>query len=94
MGIGASLVVFAVGAVMRFAVTVTTTGFNLHTVGVILMIVGGVGFLLSLAFWSTWAGFGGGGRSGVARQRRTVVDGPTGITASTTEDRVYQDRAY
>ena len=45
MGIGSSLVIFAVGAVLRFAVTVTTTSFNIHTVGVILMIVGGIGFL-------------------------------------------------
>ena len=50
MGLGTSIVVFAIGAIMRFAVTVSTTGFNVHTVGVILMIVGAVGFLLSLAF--------------------------------------------
>ena len=50
MGVGTSLVLFAVGAVLRFAVSVTTTGFNIHAIGVILMIVGGIGFLLSLAF--------------------------------------------
>jgi len=33
-------VVIAVGAILRFAVSVTTTGFNLHTIGLILMIVG------------------------------------------------------
>lgn len=87
MGVGTSLVVFAVGAIMRFAVTVTSTGFNIHMVGVILMIVGAVGFLLSLAFWGSWGGFGGGGTS---RRRRTVVEGPTGVTtSSTTEDRVF-----
>jgi len=85
VGIGTSLVIFAVGAILRFAVTVATRGFNVHTVGVILMIVGAVGFLLSLAFWSSWGGF----RGGSTRRRRTVVDGPGGVTTSTTEDRIY-----
>jgi hypothetical protein len=66
MGLGTSIVVFAIGAVMRFAVTASTTGFNIHTVGVILMIVGAVGFLLSLAFWSSWGGFGGYSRRSTA----------------------------
>lgn len=49
-GLVTSIVVFAVGAVLRFAVTVNTLqhGFNIHTVGVILMIVGAVGAVLSL----------------------------------------------
>ena len=58
MGIGTSIFLFAVGAILRFAVDVQTDGFNLHAVGVILMIVGAVGALLSLMFWSTWGGFG------------------------------------
>jgi hypothetical protein len=84
MGIGTSLVVFALGAVMRFAVSVTTTGFNIHTIGVILMIVAGIGFLISLAFWSSWGGFGGG--SGT--RRRSTISGPAGTTTTTTEERV------
>lgn len=75
MGLGTSIVVFAIGAIMRFAVTVSTTGFNVHTVGVILMIVGAVGFLLSLAFWSSWGGFGGYSR------HRTVYSSSNGIPA-------------
>jgi len=71
MGVGTSLVVFAIGAVLRFAVTVTTTGFNVHTVGVILMIVGAVGFVLSLIFWGSWGGFGGG----YSRRRTTYSTG-------------------
>jgi hypothetical protein len=47
-GLVASIVVFAVGAILRFAVTVTTTSFNVHTIGIILMIVGVVGAVLSL----------------------------------------------
>jgi hypothetical protein len=54
MSLGTSLLLVAVGAVLRFAVSVTTSGFNIHTVGVILMIVGGVGFLLSLLWLTMW----------------------------------------
>ena len=59
MGIGVSLILIAVGAVLAFAVHVTTSGFNVHTVGYILLIVGAIGALLSLVFWSSWGGFGG-----------------------------------
>ena len=55
MGIGTSLLLIAVGAVLRFAVTVSTSGFNVHTVGVILMIVGVVGLLFSLLWMTVWA---------------------------------------
>lgn len=58
MGIGTSIFLFAIGAILRFAVNVQTEGFDLHTVGVILMIVGAIGALLSLMFWSSWGGFG------------------------------------
>ena len=78
MGIGTSLVLIAAGAILRFAVSVTTTGFNLHTVGLILIIVGAVGLVLSLIFWSSWGGFGGGGGRGYGRRRRIVSDGAGG----------------
>ena len=55
MTLGTSLVLIAVGAVLRFAVNVSTSGFNIHTVGVILMIVGAVGFILSLLWMTMWA---------------------------------------
>ena len=67
MGIGVSLILIAVGAVLAFAVHVSTSGFNVHTVGYILLIVGAIGALLSLVFWSSWGGVGGG-------RRRTVVE--------------------
>jgi hypothetical protein len=52
MGIGTSIFFIAVGAILAFAVEVTdTSGINLHTVGWILMIVGVLGALLSMAFW-------------------------------------------
>jgi hypothetical protein len=50
MRLGSSLLLIAVGAILRFAVSVHTSGFNIHTIGLILMIVGGVGFVISL-FW-------------------------------------------
>ena len=58
MGLGVSLILNAVGAILAWAVHVTTTGFNLHTIGYILLVVGIVGALLSMIFWSSWAGPG------------------------------------
>lgn len=57
MGISVSLILIAVGAILTWAVTATVSGVDLTTVGVILMIIGGVGLILSLLFWSTWGGF-------------------------------------
>jgi hypothetical protein len=54
MRIGASLVLIAIGAILRFAITPQYShGVNWGTVGVILMIVGAVGGLLTLAFLTT-----------------------------------------
>ena len=50
MGIGTSIFLIAVGAVLKFAVTASVAGVKLHTVGLILMVIGGIGLLLSL-FW-------------------------------------------
>lgn len=79
MGIATSLVVFAAGAVMRFAVSVTSTHFNVQTIGVILMIVGGIGFVVSIVFWSTWGGVGS------YRRQRTVV-GADGVARQEHEE--------
>ena len=74
MGIGVSLFLVAVGAVLAFAVNATVSGLDLVTVGWILMIVGGIGALLSIIFWSTWGGVGGARRDTTVIQRdRTVV---------------------
>lgn len=70
MGIGVSLLLIAVGAVMAFAVHVTGHGFNVHTVGIILLVVGAIGILLSLIFWSSWGGIGGARRETVVEERR------------------------
>ncbi len=55
MGIGTSIFLIALGAILYFAVTASVAGISLSTVGVILMIVGGIGLLLSLFMASTWA---------------------------------------
>lgn len=56
MTIGAALLLIAVGAILRFAIsTVSTHGVDLHTIGDILMIVGAVGLVLWLFVWAPWA---------------------------------------
>ena len=71
-GLVASLIVFGVGAILDFAITVSPDqhGFNLNTVGVILMIVGVVGTVASMLFF----GLGGSG----TRRHRTVIDDSQG----------------
>ncbi len=54
MGIGVSIFLMAVGAILAFAVHVPAKGIDLGTVGVILIILGLVGLLASLAFWEDW----------------------------------------
>lgn len=68
MGIGASIFLIVVGAILAFAVTADVSGLEIATVGWILMIAGGVGLLLSLIFWSTWGGAGTWRRETIVRQ--------------------------
>ena len=51
MGIGVSIFLMAVGAVLAFAVNVEADGFNINTVGIILMIVGALGLLASMVIF-------------------------------------------
>ena len=53
MRIGASLVLIAIGAILKFAVTKPVNGVDLDTVGVILMVIGAVGLLITLVLMST-----------------------------------------
>ena len=53
-----SLILIAVGAVLALAVEADLSGVNIHTVGWILLVVGIVGGVLSMIFWSSWAGPG------------------------------------
>ena len=78
MGVGVSLLLIAAGAILTWAVSAETSGIDLNTVGVILMVVGALGLVLSLVFWSSWGGFG--------THRKAVQSGPGGTTV--TEERV------
>ena len=70
MGIGVSLLLIAAGAILVWAVDATVSGVNLVTVGWILLVIGIVGGLLSMIFWSSWGGIHG------ARRETYVEEGP------------------
>jgi hypothetical protein len=72
MGLGVSLFLVAVGAILTWAVTADVSGLDIQVVGVILMVVGVLGFLLSLLFWSSW----GGPAYFPGRRRTYVEEGP------------------
>jgi Domain of unknown function (DUF6458) len=55
MQIGTSILLIAVGAVLRYAVNATVSWINLDTVGLILMIVGIAGLVISLVYTALWA---------------------------------------
>jgi len=77
MGLGTSLFLIAAGAVLRWAVNVSNSSVNLHTVGVILLIVGGIGFVISVFWMTVWAD---------RRAGRTPVD-----RAPRADEPVYRD---
>jgi hypothetical protein len=81
MGLGVGIFLVAVGAVLAFAVHVNPTGgaVDLHAIGWILMCIGALGIVLSMVFWSSWAGPG-------RFTRRTTDVGPTGDTRTTIVD--------
>ena len=68
MGIGVSLILIAGGLVLALAVNAHVSGVDIHTIGWIVAIVGAVGLVLSMIFWSSWAG------PGYWTRRRTYVD--------------------
>ena len=55
MPLGTSIFLIAVGAILRYAVTATVSGISIHTVGLILMIVGIAGVVLSLLYMLAWS---------------------------------------
>jgi hypothetical protein len=73
MGIGVGLFLIAGGAILTFAVNVTTSGFNLNTIGIILMAVGAVGVIVELAVF--------------APRRRTVVAAAPATSRTVVEER-------
>jgi hypothetical protein len=83
VGVATSIVVFAIGAILKFATTVHSTNFNIQTIGVILMIVGAVGFVVSLIFWASWGGFG------TRRRSRSVYRQPDGSIVEERRDSTF-----
>lgn len=72
MGLGVSLLLIAVGAILVWGLQRDVAGISEDAIGVILMIIGAAGLLLSMMFWSSWGG------PGYVRSRRTTYaeDGP------------------
>jgi len=58
MGIPVSLILIAAGAILTWGVTKEPSGLNLDAIGVVLMVVGIVGFILTLLLWRSWWGPG------------------------------------
>ncbi len=75
MGIVISMLAITAGAIMRYAVSAEGQGFNVHTTGMVLMVVGVIGAVLSIAFWASWGGFARtrGQAAVVSGQRTTTV---------------------
>lgn len=68
MGIGVSILLIAAGAILIWGVTGEVGGFDIDAIGVILLVVGILGLVLSMIFWSSWGG------PGYWSRRRTYVD--------------------
>jgi hypothetical protein len=73
MGLGVSILLIAAGAILAWAVNATVSGIEIHTIGWILLVVGIVGAVLSMIFWSSWAG---PGYWGDRRRGRYADEGP------------------
>jgi hypothetical protein len=58
MGLGVSILLIAAGAILAFAVNTQVSGVEITTIGWILLVVGIVGGVVSMIFWSSWAGPG------------------------------------
>jgi hypothetical protein len=71
MGISLSILLIAVGAILAWAVNAQVAGIDFQVAGIILVIVGAIGLVASIIFWSSWGGFGNRGSGG---QSTTVVE--------------------
>jgi len=66
MGIAISILLIAAGAILTWGVTAEAEGLDVNAIGVILLVVGLLGLVLSMIFWSSWGGF---------RRRAAYVEG-------------------
>ena len=69
MSLGVSILLLVIGAVLTFAVNVSASGFSINTVGIILMVAGALGLVLSL-LWSSFSPY---------RRSRTVAGPDTAV---------------
>ena len=74
MGISVSILLIAVGAILTWGVTADAEGLDVNNIGVILMIVGILGLVISMLFWSSWGGF---------RRRTAYVEGAGPVSTTT-----------
>lgn len=72
MSIGASIALIAVGAILRYAIDASLEGVELATVGLILMIAGIIGLVISLILFANQSRGGRGGDRGDVVERRRV----------------------
>jgi hypothetical protein len=76
MTIGAAIVLIAVGAVLKWAVTAHISGFDIQTAGTVIFIVGLLGLVLAVMYTFWWnsreryGGYGGYGDETVVRRRQ------------------------
>ena len=73
MYIGTSVFLIALGAILKYAVTLTVAGLNIQTAGVILMVAGVIGLVVSLFMEFAYAGRRGPRDVEVVREREPVV---------------------
>jgi len=57
MGVGVSIILMAAGAVLTWGITAQASGFDINAIGIILMVVGALGLLVSALFLASWAPF-------------------------------------
>jgi len=77
MSVGVGIFLMVLGAIMAFAMQATTPGINVHTLGIILLVIGLVVVLYSLLFGSNLAAWGR--RSTVVRRRTVVQERPVEV---------------
>jgi Domain of unknown function (DUF6458) len=84
VGIGTSIFLIAAGAILKYAVTANVSGVDLDVVGVILMVAGVIGLLISLLWMTIWAD----------RRRHAVVADRTVVADPAPRERVVEREPY
>jgi hypothetical protein len=88
MTIGVSLLLVAAGAILIWGVTGEASGIDVDAIGVILIVVGIIGFVISLIFWERW----GGARGPLGARRTTYVEGDVRRTVPPSRTTVVEER--